>query len=219
MDRRFVLFMVLAVTVMAANTLIIGYFFPPEPAPKQAAKADAKQDDAKQGELKAAAGDDAQAVDAEAKPDGDEPTPADAEPGAEEEARPDAAAQPAAEGEKDAEPQIESQRLALGSGDPASPYRMLVYLTNDGAAIERLEMNSPQYLDLEDRSGSLGYLSPADAPNGAAPWCAWSDRVLRPRPPASSQATSSPRSARKKSTAWKASPMRWHKPNQEQRSS
>ncbi|MEX2112782.1 MAG: YidC/Oxa1 family insertase periplasmic-domain containing protein [Pirellulales bacterium] len=160
MDRRFVLFMVLAVSVMAANTLIVGYFFPPEPVPKKVAQADAKQGAGKQGDLKPAAdkGAAAQAADAE-------PAPAEAEG----QAQPDDAAQEAAAAkpEDDAAPPapatIESQRLSLGSGDPASPFRMLVYLTNDGAAIERLEMNSPQYLDLEDRSGYLGYLSPADA--------------------------------------------------------
>ncbi len=40
---------------------------------------------------------------------------------------------------------------------------MLVYLLNDGAAIERLEMNSPLYRNLENRSGYLGYLAPVDS--------------------------------------------------------
>ncbi|MGQ9574062.1 MAG: YidC/Oxa1 family insertase periplasmic-domain containing protein [Thermoguttaceae bacterium] len=48
--------------------------------------------------------------------------------------------------------------LTLGSVDPASPYRMLVTLTNRGAAINRIEMSSPRFHDLEDRSGYLGHL-------------------------------------------------------------
>ena len=39
-------------------------------------------------------------------------------------------------------------------------------LNNEGAAVERIELTSPQYRDLEDRSGYLGHLAPADAPNG-----------------------------------------------------
>lgn len=161
MDRRFVLFMVLAVTVMAANTLIVGYFFPPEPAPKKAAHAHAKQGEAKQADLKAPGKDEAK------QPDAVEPEPADAKAGtpAAPEAKDVAAEQPAAEQPVAPEPPVESKQVTLGSGDPASPFRMLVYLTNDGAAVERLEMNSPQYLELDDRSGYLGYLSPADASN------------------------------------------------------
>jgi YidC/Oxa1 family membrane protein insertase len=153
--------MVLAVTVMAANTLIIGYFFPPEPAPKKVAQADAKQGDANRADLKASA------KDAGEQPDAIEPAPADAKTEAAKEANAKdvAAEQPAAEQPVPPEPPVESKQVTLGSGDPSSPFRMLVYLTNDGAAVERLEMNSPQYLELDDRSGYLGYLSPADASN------------------------------------------------------
>jgi len=55
------------------------------------------------------------------------------------------------------------QRVQLGSADPNSPYRMLVTLTNRGAAIEHLELNSPRYRDIDEHSGHLGYLNPADA--------------------------------------------------------
>ena len=44
---------------------------------------------------------------------------------------------------------------------------MLVTLTNLGAAIERVELNSERYRDMEDRSGYMGYLATADAPKGA----------------------------------------------------
>ena len=38
------------------------------------------------------------------------------------------------------------------------PYRMLVTLTNKGAAVARIELNSPRYCDIDDRSGYLGHL-------------------------------------------------------------
>ncbi len=44
-----------------------------------------------------------------------------------------------------AEPQAElpPQWITLGSVDPADPYRMLVTITNRGAAVERIELNEP----------------------------------------------------------------------------
>ena len=60
----------------------------------------------------------------------------------------------------------EEKKIALGSLDPESPYRMLVTLTNRGAAVERVELNSPKYLDLENKSGYLGYLALVDEPRG-----------------------------------------------------
>ncbi len=56
--------------------------------------------------------------------------------------------------------------VTLGSVDPTSPYRLLVTLNNQGAVVERLELASPRYRDLEDRSGYLGHLSPARTPTG-----------------------------------------------------
>ena len=35
---------------------------------------------------------------------------------------------------------------------------MLVTLTNRGAALDRIELNSPRYRDIDDRSGYLGHL-------------------------------------------------------------
>ncbi len=39
-------------------------------------------------------------------------------------------------------------------------------LNNRGAALERVELTSHQYRDLEDRNGYLGHLAPVDAPYG-----------------------------------------------------
>ena len=64
-----------------------------------------------------------------------------------------------------AQPEEPERLIALGSVDPASPYRMLVFFTTRGAAVERLELNAQAHgrrvLNLEDhpwRRGYLGYL-------------------------------------------------------------
>ncbi|MDZ7618911.1 MAG: YidC/Oxa1 family insertase periplasmic-domain containing protein [Patescibacteria group bacterium] len=59
-------------------------------------------------------------------------------------------------------PEVPPQWLTLGSLDPKSPYRMLVTLTNRGAAVVRIELNNPRYLDLEHRGAYLGHLAVED---------------------------------------------------------
>ena len=140
-----------------ANQMIFLHFFPPPP-PEEVAKApEATAKDA----------------DAEpAKPDGGErpgEAAADEKPAANQadetkkDAAPDTngAAAPAGQVEQ---PAIAPQWVTLGSGDPDSPYRMLVIATNQGAAIERIELNGPRFHELEDRTGYFGHLAPADAP-------------------------------------------------------
>ncbi len=63
--------------------------------------------------------------------------------------------------------------LALGSVDPESPYRMLVFFSTRGAAVVRLELNAQLHgrrvLQLEDhpwRRGYLGYLGLEETPQG-----------------------------------------------------
>ena len=167
MDRRFTLFVILAAVAFVANQVIFNTFFPPDPKPVRPV-AKAKSDNAKSDKAKsdkAAApkpeqpGKDHQAPDVQPAPD----KPAEL-----------AAGKPREAADKDAPngggelPQdraaVAPQWGALGSADPDSPYRMLVTWTNRGAAIERLELNSNRYHDLEDRSGYLGHLEPADAP-------------------------------------------------------
>ena len=48
--------------------------------------------------------------------------------------------------------------VTLGSLDPADPYRMLVTLTNRGAAVNRIELSEERYHDVQDRSGYLGQI-------------------------------------------------------------
>lgn len=60
--------------------------------------------------------------------------------------------------EQPADPQQSQPRawLTLGSADPDSEYSMLVTLTNRGAAVARIELNSPRYRDIERRYGYIG---------------------------------------------------------------
>src|SRR5262249_50205458 len=60
------------------------------------------------------------------------------------------------------------QRFTLGSASPRNdnPYRGLWTLVNTGAAVERMELSSSHFRDLEDRSGYLGHLAAEDAPGG-----------------------------------------------------
>lgn len=54
-----------------------------------------------------------------------------------------------------------AQYLTLGSVNPESGYRLLVTLSSQGAAVERIELASPRYRDLTDRGGYLGHVATA----------------------------------------------------------
>jgi YidC/Oxa1 family membrane protein insertase len=173
---NFLLFVVLSFLILVGYSLLMAYLRPP---PRQAAGGPeaAKQEQAKAGPQ---AGPQGQAK-AEAKPAA-KPGPQDHQPAAKEEpvvkeepaakGKPAAKEKPAAKG-KPAElvpaaagPAIPPQWVALGSADPADPYRMLVTLSNRGAALARIELSSSRYCDLEDRSGYLGHLVMDDDGSG-----------------------------------------------------
>jgi YidC/Oxa1 family membrane protein insertase len=50
------------------------------------------------------------------------------------------------------------QYITLGSLNPKKPYKMLVTLTNQGAAVTRIELNLPQYRDVQEHSGYMGQI-------------------------------------------------------------
>ncbi len=96
---------------------------------------------------------------ADGKADADAELAQDAEPDrAADEAEQPAVAAPPAAAPQVAEANIEPQLVSLGSLDVATGYRMLVTLTNTGAAVRRAEMSSPRYTDQHDWSGYLGEL-------------------------------------------------------------
>lgn len=135
------LFMVLSAAIMVAYVAIQATFFP-KPAPAPVAKKEldkAKPADAKTKDKPATA------------PDGGKPeTPATGESPANDNAN---------DKSDDSSTRATPTWITLGSVDPQSPYRMLVTLSSKGGAIERIEMASPRYLDLEDPSGYLGHLA------------------------------------------------------------
>jgi YidC/Oxa1 family membrane protein insertase len=97
----------------------------------------------------------------EARAKGDAPKAKAEEPKAEKskaEKTPAAKAERPAPTIQPAEPELPEQWVTLGSADSADPYRMLVTLTNRGAAVARIELNSPRYCDIDNRSGYLGHL-------------------------------------------------------------
>jgi YidC/Oxa1 family membrane protein insertase len=155
MERRFVLFLILAFVIFTGYFSLMQKFYPPKPkangpvaAQKELAKAEKPADAQKENEPAA-------------KQDGKQPE----EPAAEQTAATDekksdekAAEIKAPEFVAPEEPASAEEWVSLGSADPKDPYRMLVTLTNRGAALARIELSSPRYRDIDDRSGYLGHL-------------------------------------------------------------
>lgn len=159
MERRFLLFLVLSFCILVGYQYLMVWLFPPgpnKPVAQQAAKhlpprGQAGPAASKQGQQ-------------EKKASGEEEFG-----GPKEKHSPEKIGKTSEEPSEPSLPLEEKevfppeQGVTLGSADPASPYRMLVTLTNRGAAIVSVELNSPRYQDLTDpqgifyqRSGYLG---------------------------------------------------------------
>ena len=150
MEKRFALFLVLSTLVLFVHLALTS------PPKRPAGQAD------KGAQAKGAAAQDAQAGQDAQKPErqlGQQPPEQAKQPG-----QPGAGQQdPAQRGEDvgvlpEPDPGLPSRWVTLGSADPDGPYRMLVTLTSQGAAVLRIELSSPRYHDLEDRSGYLGHV-------------------------------------------------------------
>ncbi len=145
MERRFVLFLVLSFAVLMAHFAVMSRLNPrpaPKPQPDQAQQAAAGRDDAKR----------------RPPPEQQRPKPPKDQGQHREPAEPAKGPEDKPPKPVQAQPDISRKWVTLGSLDPASPYRMLVTLTNKGAAVARIELSSPRYHDLDDRSGYLGHL-------------------------------------------------------------
>jgi YidC/Oxa1 family membrane protein insertase len=158
MEKRLVLFLLLAFVIFTGYYSLMQKLYPPKKAqPKEVAaaknaaeKAD-KAKEAEKGNEPARKDEQEKAVtpEAEKEPAAEEKKPV--EKNAEEEKKaPEAAA---AE-----EPAIPEEWISLGSADRDDPYRMLATFTNRGAALARVELSSTRYRDIDDRSGYLGRL-------------------------------------------------------------
>jgi len=172
-EKRIVLFLLLSIGILFANYYVQTLLRKDDPAAQQANNLDPAKDKPADRKKAADKGKDA-AKDNAKNPPGDNAAKsgdpadtanasaansADANDG-------DANAKAIADG-KLQEVKVAEQYFTLGSRDPASGYRMLVTLTNRGAAVERVELNGDRLLALEDRSGYLGHLAPVDAKTGA----------------------------------------------------
>lgn len=148
MEKRLVAFLVLATVIMMGWMFVSSKFLPQPPVAEQ----EEKDDDA-----------DDQADDDQGQPkDGDEEPPPD-EDG--DKPPPDKPPEDGDDEPEETRPKVPREWVSLGSADHGDPYRMLVFLTNQGAAVERIELNDPRYGDLEDRprkdlGGHIGFLAP-----------------------------------------------------------
>ncbi len=146
MERRFVLFLVLSFAI-----LFVHFALMPKPPKKPAAKPEVAAKEEEQAPRDEPGPQPAPPELQSEKPEGDQPAADDEQP---------EPAQAAETGPTIIPPKRGDPRkwVCLGSSDPTSPYRMLVTLTTRGAAVARIEMASPRYRELEDRSGHLGHL-------------------------------------------------------------
>ena len=137
MEKRFVIFLVIALAIWTGYLGLRFYLAPPPPP---VAQRPAEQEKPEAKEKKPAAADKT-----DEKASADDPA----------EAKVDAA-------QADKAP---LQRVAIGSlGVADAPYSMGIVFTTRGAAIERAELNT--YRDISDGSGYLGYLALTDSPDG-----------------------------------------------------
>ncbi len=146
MERRFVLFLVLSFGI-----LLLWSWLTPKPPPPQAQKQAAAKEAEKGG------GKAAEKNKEQPKPAAKEVVKVVEKP---EKPGPVIQAPP--------QPKEPERWLTLGSANPDDPYRMLVTLTNKGAAVTRIELSSPNYRDIDHRNGYLGHLviSPRTAGKG-----------------------------------------------------
>jgi YidC/Oxa1 family membrane protein insertase len=144
-EKRLVAFLLLSTALMAGWMLVLHTFGPkqpPAPLPEGPGVAEVQPGQ-----------DDPQRPEEDPKQPGEEPV------GPPDEVREPADGEPL--------PTVKQQWVTLGSVDPSDPYRLLVTLTNRGAAVERIEISDPRFRDIEDRSGYLGHLvaePPEDGP-------------------------------------------------------
>ncbi|HTQ38635.1 MAG TPA: membrane protein insertase YidC [Pirellulales bacterium] len=148
-NRRFIIFIIGSIAILIANFWFWSIIHPP--APPQPAVQQAQNKGG--AEKKAAENNGAEKAKGEAQKPNDEVAPAAGE----------------ARGNVAEAPEPATQHFTLGSADTSdkNPYRLLVMLTNQGAAVERIELSDAKYRDLENHSGYLGHLAAENAPDGA----------------------------------------------------
>ncbi len=179
MEKRFALFLGLSALILVGHLTLQSFLAPPQPQRPQGADDVADVDgpvdpgDTDDGDAKVA-----DAADATDATDGGTPSEPETDTNADssdqvaeaEAANPDpltnAADSPAMGADQ---PEVAEQWVVLGSLVPGSPYRLMVTLCNQGAAVERIELVQRtttgrfRFQDLVDKSGYLGHLALRDA--------------------------------------------------------
>ncbi len=158
MEKRTVLFLVLSFAILVGYQALLAWLVPPPPRKPPGADAVAEAEK-EPGEGQpahadvAAKGESGEDRKPRTKDDRAEKPLPEERPGPE--AKPEEQQEPAEskDAPEAAEPEPPEQWITLGSADPASPYRMLVTLTNRGAAVAMVELSSSRYQDLTDRKG------------------------------------------------------------------
>jgi len=146
-QRRFLLFLVLSMSILIGwNLLVVPRFFP-QPVKQQQADDAEPREDGQAGKQDAAedapAGNPAQVADADAPVKAEKPKP------------------PLPP--KPAEIKIAKhprEMVQLGSLDPESGYFSQVTLTSQGAAVEQIDLNDIRYKNLKDREAPLSIVQP-----------------------------------------------------------
>ena len=153
MDKRFVTFLMLTMLIFVGYLQLRMWMNPPvdpeEQDPQQVAQNEQPQDEGPRSQNNTGG---AEPVD---PPDPDDPAPEDDPPASDENS--------AAALRKN----TQQQWVTLGSVDPDGDYRLLLTFNNRGATLERAELSSPKYHDLEDEFGYFGHLALTDADGGA----------------------------------------------------
>jgi len=149
-EKRSILFIVLSVLIMGGWMLLNAYLAPPPPPVEEVVQETPADDPAGQpGDTPAE-----NPSDEPPGPDRDDPKTLVEAPG--EELLP---------GEQDPAT-LPTKVVSLGSLDPDSGYRMLATFSTEGASLKRLELNDPQFKDVDVDQGYLGHLELKPAPGG-----------------------------------------------------
>lgn len=150
-DQRFLIFLLLSMSILLFSN---SFFAPPVEQPKP-------------GDPAALAENDQQASGEPADADSDTASPSDeANDDEPNDNKPDGEPNESPEQPLEDEQPAELQLVSIGATTPDGPYRMLLTLTNEGAAIQRAELSSEEFRDLDDASGYLGELAVTDSDSG-----------------------------------------------------
>ena len=155
MEKRLVLFVILAFIAFTGYFSLMQKLYPPKKPPAKGEIAAKKEPE--KAEKAEGAGIEKAPVQKEGQPPAEQAAAEEKKP---EEKKPEEKA-PEVKAPEVAAPKERApveEWICLGSGDAKDPYRMLVTLSNRGAALIRIELNSPRYCDIDDRSGYLGHL-------------------------------------------------------------